>query len=102
MTRAALALALALGVGVAIRPSAPGAIAVVSVAAVACLYRRQDSLDSRHSFRMQVLKAKDRVLLAHVEESNKKSLESIEKQAAELASLRAEFDRVKLMVPRPK
>jgi len=102
VTKAALAFAIALGVGVAVRPSTPGAVAVVAVATVAALYRRQDSEDSKHSFRMQVLKAKDRVLLAHIEEANKKTLSLVEKHAAELEALRSEFDRVKLMVPRPK
>lgn len=86
MTRLALYLLLALAVGVAVRPSPAGAVAVASVAVVVAVLRRQDSLDEQ----------------GVRDDRWKASSADLTDLRKDHAALREEFDRVKLMVPRPR
>lgn len=90
MTRTALTVLMVLAVGVAGVPTVPGAVAVAAVALVVAVFRRQDSRDTE----VQHLVV-DRENLDKLEEAHA----GLQKAHDEL---RAEFDRVKLMVPRPK
>jgi hypothetical protein len=89
-TRAVLAAALLLATGVAFRPSVPGAAAVVAVAALAGVLRRQDSRDAEV---VQTIADRDELERLRVVHQD---------LAGRHTALREEFDRVKLMVPKPR
>ncbi len=96
LTGVAIFATVTLVFGVVIRPSAPGALAVAALAAAAAVFRRQDSEDASTA---QTVDDKERLNQAFRDLSDQRN-------TAQLASalhrdLREEFDKVKLMVPRP-
>ncbi len=96
LTGVALFATVTLVFGVVVRPSAPGALAVAALAVAAAVFRRQESEDTSTaqtvSSRLRLEEAFEAIDLL---DSRRLGLDHAHQE------LRAEFDKVKLMVPRP-